>query len=93
MSSDVKCKNSNSCLTDHFSMFQEQEKLIRGNGYTVKMTQRPKRAGIEPIHGGKMHKRQLIHSKDDTETKASRYRANKWSSVELEGDGSAHGST
>ena len=40
-----------------------------------------------------MHKRQLIHSKDDTETKQNRCRASKWSSVELEGDGSAHAST
>ena len=42
---------------------------------------------------GEMQKRQLIHSKYDTHTKQNRCRASKWSSAEMEGDGSAHAST
>lgn len=41
----------------------------------------------------KMHKKQLICGKDDTETKQNKNRASKWSSVQLEGDGSHYGST
>ena len=64
LSFDVKCKNSNSCLTDPLSMLQEQEKLIRGNKYTVKMIQRTKRAGIEPINGAVLSWREMAQLMD-----------------------------